>query len=75
MVIAQGDPTYLDQLIRYNRATAAARNTMLREATADTNLFLAVEMSMAASGAYIHKARSRQIEHSSQEYSTATTQP
>ncbi|MCX4311182.1 MAG: DNA replication and repair protein RecF [Muribaculaceae bacterium] len=61
MVIAQGDPTYLDQLIRYNRALQQ-RNTMLREATADTNLFLAVEMSMAASGAYIHKARSRQIE-------------
>ncbi len=55
-----GRPNILDQLIRYNRALQQ-RNTMLREATADTNLFLAVEMSMAASGAYIHKARSRQI--------------
>ena len=61
MVIAQGDPTYLDQLIRYNRALQQ-RNTMLREAAADTNLFLAVEMSWRHPARSSTKARSRQIE-------------
>ena len=56
MVISQGDPAYLDALIRYNRALTQ-RNAMLREGVTDDALYGAVEMAMALPGEYLYSAR------------------
>ena len=56
MVISQGDPRYLDHLIRYQRALQQ-RNKMLHDHIVDHNLYTAVEMSMAVSAEYINKRR------------------
>jgi DNA replication and repair protein RecF len=60
MVISQSDARYLDHLIRYNQALTQ-RNTMLRNNITDVNLYIAIEMTMAASVDYIVKARSEKI--------------
>ncbi|MBO5298435.1 MAG: DNA replication and repair protein RecF [Candidatus Homeothermus sp.] len=60
MLISQGDPVYLDRLIRYNRALEQ-RNKMLRDRIADPALYLAVEMQMDTAAAYLHATRSKWI--------------
>lgn len=61
MMIAQGDPRYLDALIRYN-AALQQRNRMLQERVVDHNLFAAVELPMAAAAACIHRGRLRWLQ-------------
>lgn len=56
MVISQADPTYLSQLMRYNRALES-RNRMLRAGVRDDILFESVESQMAEASAAIHLAR------------------
>lgn len=56
MVISQSDKTYLDHLIRYNKAVEN-RNKMLRDGVADHSLYLAIEMTMDFTAQYIHNAR------------------
>lgn len=65
MVISQGDPRYLDALIRYNDALSQ-RNTMLRDGSSDNMLYEAIEMQMDMSADYIHKIRSRHIDRLSE---------
>ena len=60
MLISQGDPVYLDRLIRYNRALEQ-RNKMLRDRIADPALYLAVEMQMDTAAAYLHATRNKWI--------------
>lgn len=60
MVISQGDAPYLDALIRYNQALTQ-RNSMLRDAVSDPNLYLAVEMQMEIAADYIHRVRAERI--------------
>lgn len=55
-VISQGDPVYLDALIRYNRSLQQ-RNRMLRDHIVDHGLYVAVEMAMEGAAAYITRAR------------------
>ncbi len=55
-VISQTDPVYLDNLIRYGRALQQ-RNKLLRDHVVDPSLYLAVELSMERSAAYITKVR------------------
>lgn len=57
-VISQSDSVYLDHLIRYSRGLEQ-RNKLLRERVVDHTLYEVVEMTMAASAAYITEARSR----------------
>lgn len=61
MVISQSDRTYLDHLIRYNKALEI-RNKMLRDGVVDHSLYLAIEMSMDFAAQYIHQARSKWVE-------------
>lgn len=61
MVISQTDARYLDALIRYGRALEQ-RNRMLRDGVEDPNLYLAVEMAMEASAAYVSAARRSWVE-------------
>lgn len=56
MLISQTDSTYLSHLIRYNSALQQ-RNRLLRDHVADTNLFLAIEMTMEMTAHYITSAR------------------
>lgn len=65
MVISQGDQRYLDALIRYNQALTQ-RNTMLRDAVCDPNLYLAVEMQMDMAAAYIHRVRTERVDRLSE---------
>ncbi|MDE6627758.1 MAG: DNA replication and repair protein RecF [Muribaculaceae bacterium] len=60
-VIAQSDPIYLDHLIRYGKALMQ-RNKLLRDHVVDPNLYLAVEMAMERSAAYLQRARARWVE-------------
>lgn len=60
MVISQSDATYLDRLIRYDKALRQ-RNTMLREGLTDDSLYEAVEMSLAMAGAEIAARRSERV--------------
>ena len=55
-VISQTDPIYLDHLIRYGRALQQ-RNKLLRDHMVDPGLYMAVELTLARSAAYITRAR------------------
>ena len=57
MVISQAHPSYLSQLVRYNRALES-RNRMLRAGVRDNILFESVESVMEETSAAIHKTRS-----------------
>lgn len=61
MVISQGDPVYLDHLIRYSRSLQQ-RNKMLHDHITDPNLYLAIEMSMEMSAGYIVNRRREWIQ-------------
>ncbi len=61
IVISQGDATYLERLIRYDKALQQ-RNSMLREGQINDALYDAVEMTMALAGADIAARRASQIE-------------
>ncbi|MDE7408114.1 MAG: DNA replication and repair protein RecF [Muribaculaceae bacterium] len=61
MVIAQTDPGYLSQLIRYNH-NLEARNRLLRDGAVDHSLFDAVEVPMAMAAEAITEARRRFID-------------
>ena len=56
MVISQGDPAYLDALIRYNRALEQ-RNRLLRDGVVDPMLYTAVETMMDISATLIFSRR------------------
>lgn len=60
MVISQTDPAYLDHLIRYARALQQ-RNKMLRDHITDPGLYMAVELAMTRSAAYITRARLERV--------------
>ena len=60
MVISQGDASYLDRLIRYDKALQQ-RNSMLREGQTNDNLYDAVEMTMAIAGSDVCRRRAEQI--------------
>lgn len=60
-VISQTDPIYLDHLIRYNRALMQ-RNKLLREHVVDPSLYLAIEMTLSRSAAYITRARQEWVD-------------
>lgn len=61
MIISQSDRTYLDQLIRYNKALEQ-RNKLLRDGCVDHNLYLAIEITMAMAAEYINRQRNEWIE-------------
>ncbi len=61
MIISQSDHTYLDQLIRYNKALEQ-RNKLLRDGCVDHNLYVAIEMTMAMSAQYINLQRNEWID-------------
>ncbi len=56
IVIAQSDSVYLDHLIHYNRALQQ-RNKLLHDHIVDHSLYMAVEIAMCRSAAYLHRAR------------------
>jgi len=60
MVISQTDAAYLDHLIRYTRALQQ-RNKLLRYHVADPGLYMAVELAMSRSAAYITRARQTRV--------------
>lgn len=60
MVISQGDPVYLDSLIRYGRALEQ-RNRMLKDGISDSALYAAVEAQMEPTAAYIYKVRTEWV--------------
>ena len=60
-VISQSDPLYLDHLIRYGKSLMQ-RNRLLRDHVVDPNLYLAIEMAMERSAAYLQRARARWVE-------------
>lgn len=60
MVISQGDPVYLDYLIRYGRALEQ-RNRMLKDGISDSALYAAVEAQMEPAAAYIYTARTEWV--------------
>ena len=68
MVISQGDPLYLDHLIRYGRMLDQ-RNRMLRDGMTDAALFAAVEMPMGLAANYIYNTRKRWVERLSEIFS------
>jgi len=61
VVISQTDAVYLDHLIRYARSLQQ-RNKMLRDHIVDPGIYMAVEMAMSRSAAYITRARAHWIE-------------
>ncbi len=61
MIISQGDPAYLDALIRYNQCLEQ-RNRMLRDGLSDRTLYEAVELTMDAAASAIRRARARFVE-------------
>lgn len=61
MVISQGDPQYLDHLIRFGRALQQ-RNKLLHARVVDHNLYKAIEIAMAVSAGYICDRRRRWID-------------
>ena len=61
MVISQGDPVYLDHLIRYGRSLQQ-RNRLLHDRSVDHNLYMAVETAMELSARYIVSRRRRWVE-------------
>lgn len=56
MIISQSDATYLDALIRYQKALEQ-RNKLLRAGVDDTTLYEAIEMSLSAAATHIHRLR------------------
>ncbi len=58
MTFAQGDPAYLDALMRYRHALEQ-RNKMLREGSTDYGLFEAMEMQMDRYGSALTMRRSQ----------------
>lgn len=60
-VISQTDAVYLDNLIRYTRALQQ-RNKLLRDHAVDPSLYLAIELAMERSAAYITRARLEWVE-------------
>lgn len=61
MVISQGDPVYLDHLIRYGRSLLQ-RNRLLHDRVVDHNLYMAVETAMEMSARYIVERRRRWVD-------------
>lgn len=61
MVISQSDSRYLSELIRYNHCLEQ-RNKLLRDGAVDHTLYMAVEMMMDSTAAYIHAARKAWVE-------------
>lgn len=61
MVISQGDPRYLDALIRYN-AALEQRNRLLRAGIVDHLLYEAIEAGMDAAARYLDQARRQWVE-------------
>lgn len=61
MVISQADPTYLSQLIRYNRSLET-RNSLLRAGEKDPLLYESVENVMAEAAATVSRQRRRWVE-------------
>lgn len=61
MIICQGDPRYLDALMRYNHALEQ-RNRLLRELSANSTLYDVVEMQLDAAAAYITGVRAGWVE-------------
>lgn len=57
MVISQGDPVYLDALVRYSSAVEQ-RNKMLRDHIVDHTLYEVLELGMTAAADIIHARRS-----------------
>lgn len=60
MVISQGDPVYLDSLVRYN-AAVEQRNKMLRDHVVDHTLYEVVEIGLTAAARIIHSRRAEWI--------------
>lgn len=69
MVISQSDPVYLDHLIRYNRALQQ-RNKLLRDHISDPSLYLALELGMERSAAYITRCRLAWVEQLTERFKT-----
>ncbi len=61
MVISQGDPRYLDALMRYGRALEQ-RNRLLRDGSVDHTLYEVTESAMEAAAGFITVARARFID-------------
>ncbi len=61
MIISQSDRTYLDCLIKYNKALEQ-RNKLLRDGCVDHNLYVAIEMTMAMAAGYINRQRREWVE-------------
>ena len=61
MVISQGNPTYLDALIKYNTALEN-RNKLLRSDNRDANLYIAYETALDAYAAILTAERRRFVE-------------
>ena len=60
MIISQGNPVYLDALIRYGKALVQ-RNSMIKREFRDPLLYETVEMQLCEASAVIHKARAQWI--------------
>lgn len=56
MIISQSDVTYLDALIRYQRAIEQ-RNKLLRAGVNDVTLYEAIELALCAAATHIHNCR------------------
>ena len=61
MIISQGNPVYLDALIRYGKALEQ-RNSMIKREFRDPLLYETVERQMCESAAIIHQARAQWIQ-------------
>lgn len=61
MIISQTDSVYLDHLIRYNNALQQ-RNRLLRDGSADADLYFALELTMTAAADYITRRRASTID-------------
>ena len=61
IIISQGDPAYLEALIRYNQCLEQ-RNRMLRDGMTDPTLYEAVELTMDTAATAIRRARTAFVE-------------
>lgn len=59
-IISQNDPRYLEALGRYATALRQ-RNALLREGSADRQLFLALELQLDRAGSYLTAARQKAV--------------
>ena len=60
LIIAQNDNSYLESLIRYNKAVEQ-RNAMIKQETRDPLLYETVEREMAIHAALVHERRSQWV--------------